>query len=193
VTDSAHCFDSNQMRRQMYVRFKNSLWTKMTQLKLLAAALIATAMLAAPAMARESYVTSRHLAGNANASNTPARAILAGAMVFAVTTLTAASVVLPVTDTGAAMCGATGHLLWTHGSDALNWNSLKSGPTATRTAGTKSSAKHNSHQPIIIGRNAPKFLNRSQQILGFQAPKGGPNFDAGRCLLADAAAFSRFL
>src|SRR5258708_10941271 len=32
-----------------------------------------------------------------------------------------------------------GHLLWTHRSDALHWNSLKSGPTATRTAGTKSS------------------------------------------------------
>jgi hypothetical protein len=42
----------------------------MTELKLLTAALIATAMLAAPAMARESYVTSRHLAaGNANANN----------------------------------------------------------------------------------------------------------------------------
>src|ERR1700716_4300109 len=38
----------------------------------------------------------------------PARVILAGAMVFAATTLAAASVVLPVTDTGGAMCGATG-------------------------------------------------------------------------------------
>src|ERR1700730_8116544 len=38
----------------------------------------------------------------------PARVILAEAMVFAATTLAAASVVLPVTDTGAAMCGATG-------------------------------------------------------------------------------------
>ena len=50
----------------------------MTELKLLAAALIATAMLAAPAMARESYVTSRHLAGNANASNTPGARYIGG-------------------------------------------------------------------------------------------------------------------
>jgi hypothetical protein len=38
----------------------------------------------------------------------PARGVLAEAMVFAATTLAAASVVLPVTDTGAAMCRATG-------------------------------------------------------------------------------------
>jgi len=50
----------------------------MTELKLLAAALIATAMLATPAMARESYVTSRHLAGNANASNTPRARYIGG-------------------------------------------------------------------------------------------------------------------
>src|SRR5258708_38853742 len=50
----------------------------MTELKLLAAALIATAMLAAPAMARESYVTSRHLAGNANATNTPGARYIGG-------------------------------------------------------------------------------------------------------------------
>jgi hypothetical protein len=29
--------------------------------------------------------------------------------------------------------GPLGQLLWTHGSDALNWNSLKNGPNATRT------------------------------------------------------------
>jgi hypothetical protein len=38
----------------------------------------------------------------------PARIMLAEAMVFAATTLAAASVLLPVTNTGAAMCGATG-------------------------------------------------------------------------------------
>ena len=40
----------------------------MTKLKCLSAALIAAAMLVAPAMARESHVTSRHLAQDANAS-----------------------------------------------------------------------------------------------------------------------------
>jgi hypothetical protein len=43
----------------------------MTKLKFLLAALIAAAMLATPAMARESQVSSRHLAVNANASTTP--------------------------------------------------------------------------------------------------------------------------
>jgi hypothetical protein len=43
----------------------------MTTLKLLSAALIAAAMLATPAMARESHVTSRHRAEDANASATP--------------------------------------------------------------------------------------------------------------------------
>ena len=43
----------------------------MTNLKSLSAALIAAAMLVTPAMARESHVTSRHLAVNANASTTP--------------------------------------------------------------------------------------------------------------------------
>jgi hypothetical protein len=42
----------------------------MTKLKFLSAALIAAAMLATPAMARESHVSSRHLAPNANASTT---------------------------------------------------------------------------------------------------------------------------
>jgi hypothetical protein len=42
----------------------------MTRLKLLSAALIAVATLATPAMARESHVTSRHLAEDANASTT---------------------------------------------------------------------------------------------------------------------------
>jgi hypothetical protein len=43
----------------------------MTKLKLLSAALIAVATLATPAMARESKVTSRHLALDAFASTTP--------------------------------------------------------------------------------------------------------------------------
>jgi hypothetical protein len=43
----------------------------MTTLKLLSVALIAAAMLATPAMARESHVTSRHRAEDANASATP--------------------------------------------------------------------------------------------------------------------------
>ena len=43
----------------------------MTKLKLLSAALIAAATLATPAIARESQVTSRHLALDANASTMP--------------------------------------------------------------------------------------------------------------------------
>ena len=43
----------------------------MTRTKLLSAALFAAAMLAAPAMARESHVTSRHLAEDANAGASP--------------------------------------------------------------------------------------------------------------------------
>ena len=43
----------------------------MTKLKLLSAALIAAAMVATPAMARESHVSSRHLAENLNTSTTP--------------------------------------------------------------------------------------------------------------------------
>jgi hypothetical protein len=43
----------------------------MTKLKFLSPALIAMAMLAAPAIARESHVSSPHLAVNANASTTP--------------------------------------------------------------------------------------------------------------------------
>jgi hypothetical protein len=43
----------------------------MTKPNLLSAALIAAAMLATPAMARESHVTSRHLALDANASIAP--------------------------------------------------------------------------------------------------------------------------
>ena len=44
----------------------------MTRLKFLSAALIAVAaMLATPALARESHVSSRHFAVNANASTTP--------------------------------------------------------------------------------------------------------------------------
>jgi hypothetical protein len=40
----------------------------MAKLKVLSAALIVAAMLASPAMARESHVTSRHLAEDSNAS-----------------------------------------------------------------------------------------------------------------------------
>jgi hypothetical protein len=97
----------------------------MTKLKLLSAALIAAVMLAAPAVARESHVTSRHLAEDANASITPGAVILTEVIGFAAITLAATSVVLQVTaiavtlmapgvcmtessDTGAAMCGATG-------------------------------------------------------------------------------------
>jgi len=43
----------------------------MTKLKLVSAGLIAAAMFATPAMARESHVTSRHLAAQANASGMP--------------------------------------------------------------------------------------------------------------------------
>src|SRR6266851_9274710 len=43
----------------------------MTKLRFLSAALIAAAMLSTPAMARESHVTSRHPADDANASTTP--------------------------------------------------------------------------------------------------------------------------
>ena len=64
----------------------------------------------------------------------------------------------------------------------------KSGRTSNATAGTKSSAKHNSDQPIIIGRKAPKFLKSLSGNLGISGPERGPNLDAGRCLLADAAA-----
>lgn len=50
----------------------------MTKLKLLSAALIAATMLATPAMARESHVTSRHLAQDANASASPAARYING-------------------------------------------------------------------------------------------------------------------
>jgi hypothetical protein len=43
----------------------------MTKLRLLPAALIAAAMLATPAIARESHVSSRHLAEHVNTSTTP--------------------------------------------------------------------------------------------------------------------------
>jgi hypothetical protein len=43
----------------------------MTELKFLSAVLIAAAMLATPAIARESFVSSRHLPVNANAITTP--------------------------------------------------------------------------------------------------------------------------
>jgi hypothetical protein len=44
---------------------------RMTNVKLLSAALIAAAMLTAPAMARESQIKSRHLAMDANVSAAP--------------------------------------------------------------------------------------------------------------------------
>jgi hypothetical protein len=50
----------------------------MTKLKFLSAALIAAAMLATPAMARESHVTSRHLAEDANASTMPGARYVGG-------------------------------------------------------------------------------------------------------------------
>ena len=57
------------------------------------------------------------------------------------------------------------------------------------TTADLSSAKHNSDQPIIIGRKAPKFLKSLSGNLGISGPDRGPNLHAGRrCLLADAAA-----
>jgi hypothetical protein len=50
----------------------------MTKLRFLSAALIAAAMLATPAMARESHVTSRNLAEDANASTTPGARYIGG-------------------------------------------------------------------------------------------------------------------
>jgi hypothetical protein len=64
----------------------------------------------------------------------------------------------------------------------------KSGRTSNATAGTNSSAKQNSDQPIIIGRKAPKFLKSLSGNLGISGRERGPNLDASRCLLADAAA-----
>jgi hypothetical protein len=72
-----------------------------------------------------------------------------------------------------------GHLLWTHGSDALNWNSLTSGPTATQTAGTKSSAKHDSHQPIIIGPKAAKLFEIALRKSWDFRPRKGTQFGRG--------------
>jgi hypothetical protein len=50
----------------------------MTKIKLLSAGLIATAMLAMPAMARENYVTKRHVAEETNASAFPAARYIDG-------------------------------------------------------------------------------------------------------------------
>ena len=55
----------------MLLAFRIQWRNRMIKVKLLSAALIAAAMLATPAMARESHVTSRHLAENANASASP--------------------------------------------------------------------------------------------------------------------------
>jgi len=53
---------------------------------------------------------------------------------------------------------------------------------------TKYGVRRRSFQPIIIGRKAPKFLKSRSGNLGISGPERGPNLDAGRCLLADAAA-----
>jgi hypothetical protein len=50
----------------------------MTKLKFLSTVLIAAAMLATPAIARDSYVTSRHLAENANARTSPGARYIGG-------------------------------------------------------------------------------------------------------------------
>ena len=55
----------------MLLAFRIQWRNRMTKVKLLSAALIAAAMLATPALARESHVTSRHLALDANASIAP--------------------------------------------------------------------------------------------------------------------------
>jgi len=57
--------------KQSLLEFHKEWRNLMTRTKLLSASLFAAAMLAAPAMARESYVTSRHLAEDANASASP--------------------------------------------------------------------------------------------------------------------------
>ena len=42
--------------------------------------------------------------------------------------------------------------------------------------------EHNSHQPIIIGRKAPKFLKSLSGNLGISGPKGDPIWTrAGVC------------
>ncbi|HEY4782226.1 MAG TPA: hypothetical protein VIH54_10440 [Chthoniobacterales bacterium] len=50
------------------------------------------------------------------------------------------------------------------------------------TTADLSSAKHNSDQPIIIGRKAPKFLKSLSGNLGISGPKGDPIWTrAGVC------------
>src|ERR1700730_7345111 len=106
----------------------------MTELKLLAAALIATAMLAAPAMARES---SWHLAGNANASSTPGAGHIGGGNGFRGDHFSGGFGGTPGDGYGGRdVWGATGAPTM---DPWFRRNSLESGPTATRTAKTKSS------------------------------------------------------
>jgi hypothetical protein len=62
----------------------------------------------------------------------PARVLLAEAMVFVAITFAAASVVLPVTDTIAAMCGATGGTTMDQWFRRFELESLKSGRAARR-------------------------------------------------------------
>ena len=67
-------------------------------------------------------------------------------------------------------------------------SALKSRRTAHAVAMTKYGVRRRSFQPIIIGRKASKFLKSLSGNLGISGPERGPNLDAGRCLLADAAA-----
>ncbi len=75
----------------------------MTKLKLLSAALIAAAMVATPAMARESHVSSRHLAENINTSTTPGARYLREGDGFS-------------RAREPRFVGPLGHLLWAHDS-----------------------------------------------------------------------------
>src|ERR1700730_692704 len=71
---------------------------------------------------------------------------------------------------------------------SLTWvrNVLKSGRQLTRIAGTKSSARHRSVQPIIIARKARKFLkSANRNFREFEGRKGtqfrrGPPVSVGR-------------
>jgi hypothetical protein len=116
----------------------------------------------------------------------PARVILAEAMVFAATTLAAASVALPVTNTGAAMCGATGAPTmdpWFRRFELEGADLLPGGPPGPNPARDTAAFSRSS-----IGRKAPKSLKPLSGNLGISGPERGPNLDAGRCLSADAAA-----
>src|SRR3981189_1114242 len=126
----------------------------------------------------------------------PARVILAEAMVFAATTPAAASAVLPVTDTGAAMCGATGAPTMDPWFRRFELEQSQE-RTATRTAGTKSSARHRSVQPLIIGRKAPKFCEIALAKSWDFRPRKGTQFgrgpvSVGRCCCFPQDFYKRF-